>query len=101
MAQKASNNPAKRRRVTVSVEFPSAREVFLMGDFNDWSPTTHPMKQDGNGVWKKTVMLPPGKYEYRFKVDGEWGNDPHCPVCPNAFGTFNNYFEVLPDGDTP
>jgi 1,4-alpha-glucan branching enzyme len=66
-----------------------------MGDFNDWNPTMHPMKNDGNGIWKKTVMLFPGKSEYRFKVDGQWANDPNGRTCRNAFGTFNNVIEVL------
>jgi 1,4-alpha-glucan branching enzyme len=94
MSAKNLKGAAKRRRVTLSLEFPSAGEVFLMGDFNDWNPTMHPMKNDGNGIWKKTVMLFPGTYEYRFKVDGQWANDPNGRTCRNAFGTFNNVIEV-------
>jgi 1,4-alpha-glucan branching enzyme len=94
MAKDKSKGAAKRRKVTLSLESPAAKEVFLMGDFNEWNPKTHPMKNDGNGIWIKTVMLFPGKYEYRFKVDGEWVNDPHGRICPNSFGTFNNFIVV-------
>ncbi|MFH0725342.1 MAG: glycogen-binding domain-containing protein [Pseudomonadota bacterium] len=94
MSKDKSKGTAKRHRVTLSLELPAANEVFLMGDFNDWNPTMHPMKKDGSGVWKKMVMLFPGKYEYRFMVDGEWVNDPNGQLCPNCFGTFNNVVEV-------
>jgi len=94
MAKGSSKEAAKRRRVMLSLEFPAAKEVFLTGDFNNWHPRMHPMKNDGNGIWIKTVMLFPGKYEYRFKVDGEWVNDPSGEVCPNCFGTSNNVVRV-------
>ena len=29
-----------------------------------------------NGVWKKTTLLYPGEYEYKFMVDGRWCTDP-------------------------
>lgn len=94
MPKDSLKGAAKRRRVTLSLNFPAGKEVFLLGDFNDWHPTKHPMNREGKGLWKKTVMLPPGKYEYRFKVDGEWVNDPNSRICPNHFGTFNNFIEV-------
>jgi hypothetical protein len=53
------------------------------------------MRKDKNGVWRKTVMIFPGRYEYRFWVDGEWYNDPHNRKrCPNCFGSENNVIEV-------
>jgi len=80
-----------RRRITFLLDYPGAREVILMGDFNQWNPTVHPMKKDENGVWKKNTMLYPGRYEYRFLVDGQWENDPDNErTCPNSFGTDNN-----------
>ena len=36
----------------------------------------HPMKKSENGDWQKTAMLPAGRYEYKFLVDGQWWNDP-------------------------
>ena len=53
------------------MDVPAARVVILMGDFNNWNPKTHPMKEDLTGVWKRIVMLPPGRYEYKFLVDGQ------------------------------
>lgn len=35
---------------------PSAKALFLIGDFNGWNRTSHPMKALGNGVWE--IVLP-------------------------------------------
>jgi 1,4-alpha-glucan branching enzyme len=94
MAREKSSGTAKRRRVTFSFESMDAKNVTLMGDFNNWNPKTHPMKSDGKGAWKKTVMLFPDRYEYRFLVDGQWCNDHTENVCPNEFGSYNNYIVV-------
>ena len=81
----------KRRRVTISLEAPEAKEVILMGDFNKWNAKIHRMQRDDNGLWEKTVMLFPGRYEYKFLVDGQWQNDPsNDQLCYNRFGTQNN-----------
>lgn len=86
----------KRRRLVFMLEAPHAREVILMADFNKWDRTVHLMKRDKNGVWKKTVMIPPGRYEYKFLVDGEWWHDPgNRDVCYNKHGTFNSVINVL------
>jgi 1,4-alpha-glucan branching enzyme len=80
----------KRRRVTLTLNTPNANEVILVGDFNDWNINRHPMKKK-DGVWEKIVMLPPGRYEYKFLVDGQWWTDPkNEETCYNCFGTENN-----------
>jgi 1,4-alpha-glucan branching enzyme len=87
----------KRRRVRFSYGSPEAKEVILMGDFNRWDPKVHSMKKDEVGVWRKTLMLYPGRYEYRFLVDGKWENDPQNEAfCLNCFGTQNNVIAILP-----
>jgi 5'-AMP-activated protein kinase regulatory beta subunit len=95
MPKGKSKEKAKRRRVTLSLESPNAKDVILMGDFNKWNAKTHPMKKGKNGVWTKTVMLFPGRYEYKFMVDGQWQNDPgNDQACLNCFGTHNNVIVV-------
>ena len=85
----------KRRRVTFSIEAPSAEKVTLTGDFNEWNADKHPMKKQGNGLWNKTVMLQPGKYEYKFLVDGIWQEDPeNQQTCANHFGTLNSILDL-------
>lgn len=95
MPKVKSKKTVKRRRVKFSLESTAAKEVILMGDFNAWNPRAHPMENDGQGVWNKTVMLPPGKYEYKFLIDGNWKEDPqNDQACPNCFGSRNSILNL-------
>jgi 1,4-alpha-glucan branching enzyme len=96
MAKKTKpEQKVKRRKVTFSFESENANEVILMGDFNGWNSKRHPMKSDGDGMWKKTVMIPPGTYEYKFLADGQWMEDPQNDrSCTNCFGTSNSVLNV-------
>jgi len=69
---------------------PEARRVSIRGSFNQWDPSSHALERDQKGVWRISVLLSPGRYEYRFFVDGEWQTDPSCStLVENAFGTLN------------
>lgn len=85
----------KRRKVQFSFKTEAARQVFLLGDFNQWNPTTHPMRNTGDGNWARVIMVPPGTYEYKFLIDGKWQEDPQNEqTCPNCFGTLNSVIRV-------
>jgi len=74
---------------------PHANQVSVAGDFNHWDTGAHPMKKDQAGVWKLSVNLAPGSYQYQFFVDGAWQNDPeNVERVPNPFGTLNNMKRV-------
>lgn len=84
----------KKKMMAMKTEFsvstPQAKNVFLVGDFNQWNPITHPLKREKGGIWKITLALDPGKHEYRFLIDGQWTNDLHCSsFVENPFGTKN------------
>ncbi|HOE16879.1 MAG TPA: isoamylase early set domain-containing protein [Syntrophorhabdaceae bacterium] len=84
-----------KKRVTFKLENPSAQEVFLAGSFNAWSPTAKSLKKDAKGIWKTTMMLSGGSYEYRFVVDGIWQDDPGNPEkSMNEFGSHNSVLNV-------
>ena len=69
---------------------PEKKEVSLAGNFNRWNTQVNPMKKDNKGIWKVTLALEPGRYEYRFFADGSWENDPSCSCCvANEFGGQN------------
>jgi hypothetical protein len=69
---------------------PEAKEVSLVGNFNQWNSKANPMKKEKKGVWRVTLSLEPGRYEYRFIADGNWENDPSCSCCvTNEFGGEN------------
>jgi 1,4-alpha-glucan branching enzyme len=86
---------AGRKRVTFKIVAPQASDVKLCGSFNEWDPIKHPLKKDTTGVWKTQVTLPPGTYEYRYLVDGEWRDDPDANLrVPNPFGSENCVREI-------
>ncbi len=85
----------KVKKVSFSFMAPHAESVSVGGDFNEWNPTGHPMKRDKKGVWKASLNLVPGTYQYRFFVDGQWQTDPSCADCvENPFGTLNSVKKV-------
>jgi 5'-AMP-activated protein kinase regulatory beta subunit len=91
----ALKSTAGRRRVEFRIDMPRAKSVSLVGDFNRWDPKVHPMQRDKDGKWRRAVMVPPGRYEYRFYVDGPWCNDPtRLDKCANCFGTQNDVIIV-------
>ncbi len=80
----------KTKKVPFEFVAQDAQKVFLAGNFNNWDTLASPMKKDKKGIWKTTVSLTPGRYEYRFLKDGSWENDPACFDCvPNEFGSQN------------
>lgn len=84
--------------VLFTLRHSDAREVFVCGDFNQWSPSSLRMIRAGDdGRWEKRITLPPGRYEYKFVVDGAWTADP-CTrnEALNAFGSINSIMEVRP-----
>jgi 1,4-alpha-glucan branching enzyme len=92
----SANRSAKSAQV-VHVEFahPRASAVAIAGTFNDWRPEATPMISLGDGRWRKELALPPGVYEYRLVVDGEWMLDPQGQATvPNPFGGLNSVLKV-------
>lgn len=72
-----------------------AHAVFVAGSFNDWRPDLTPLRNSREGGWETTLSLPPGDYEYRFVVDGEWVDDPlACRFVANPFGGTNAVLHV-------
>ncbi len=66
---------------------PGTKSVHVVGDFNNWSKTKHPLTDpDGDGVWGIKISLKPGKYEYRFLINGvRWIKDPENPEWGGEF----------------
>ena len=92
---KKKESKTQKRRITFKLEASGAKEAILAGDFGGWDAKKHIMKRDNKGRWTKIVTLAPGRYEYKFLVDGEWQNDPsNDQVVPNSFGTLNNFLNV-------
>ncbi len=65
--------------VRLTFELPDslwADQVFLVGDFNQWSLTATPFAQTRAGTWLATVDLPTGiSCAFRYLIDGRWLTD--------------------------
>lgn len=75
-------------------ETPSGLAVSIAGGFNDWKPQA--MTKGPDGLWRITVQLGQGMYEYRFLVDAEWREDPNnARRTQNNLGGYNSVCDVL------
>ena len=72
-----------------------AREVCLAGSFNQWSCESHCMVASGHN-WSIELLLPPGRYQYAFVVNGvKWQIDPDALLTEDdGFGTRNSVLIV-------
>lgn len=87
------------REITFTFEAPGAEHVLLTGDFNDWTFDGSEMEPLG-GLWTKVIKLPPGRYRYRYVVDGQWQHDPsNTAIEPNPYGGHDSIL-VIDDAAT-
>lgn len=81
---------SKTKRTEFKLHAPEAQRVAVTGDFNGWDVNALPMNKDRDGTWGASVALSPGRYEYRFWVDGVWQDDPTAHErVENPFGSQN------------
>ncbi|QRR02011.1 isoamylase early set domain-containing protein [Dyadobacter sandarakinus] len=54
-----------------------AKQVALVGEFNDWNiDEAIALKKQKDGSFKTTLELASGEYQFRYVLDGEkWEND--------------------------
>ena len=87
------------REVVVRFRDARAGDVRIAGDFNGWVPdkgVRSMIEAEGTSrVWTKILQLPPGTYQYRYVVDGEWREDPENPeVTTSSVGGRNSVLVV-------
>ncbi|HWL92508.1 MAG TPA: AAA family ATPase [Phycisphaerae bacterium] len=71
-----------------------AHRVQIAGDFNDWNPDRSPLMRVDDDTFQIKLPLRPGRYGYRFVIDGQWRNDPANHRAElNPFGELNNIVE--------
>ena len=77
----------------------SAATAYLIGTFNAWNRSSHPMVRDTADVARLKLNLKPGRYEYKFTVGGIEVNDPANPTkVPNGLGGANDVLVVEEEG---
>ncbi len=75
---------------TFRVWAPHAESVAVIGDFNGWNPSTHPLAQEQHGYW--SADIPDAKYRDRYKYAIEHHgtlhkrNDPYAREVTNSNG---------------
>ncbi|GAA4233072.1 hypothetical protein GCM10022291_09260 [Postechiella marina] len=63
-------------KVTFSILAEEAKEVSVVGSFNEWDTKAAPLKKLKNGTFKGTINLDKdSSYEFKYVVDGAYVND--------------------------
>lgn len=90
-----------RGKVRVTFTMPPLEGVtalHLVGDFNNWSISEHPLAQDKDGGWSAAVTLEAGKeYQFRYFANGtDWHNDWAADrYAPNEYGSDNSVVSTM------
>ncbi len=83
-------------KVRFELKRSEAQQVFLAGEFNEWDPAARRMRRSARerDAFVAVLELAPGRYEFKYVVDGEWVCCPKAPTVPNDHGTENSVVEV-------
>src|SRR5437870_4013381 len=91
---RAKQSSQQEKLIEFGFEAARARYVGVAGTFNDWNAERTPLKKEG-ASWKARLALAPGRYEYRFVVDGQWMSDPGTKESViNPYGGTNSVIRV-------
>jgi chromosome partitioning protein len=84
------------RDVFFCMSAPGAKKVYVAGEFNDWRlDAAASLERDEEGIWRRRVSLLPGRYQYKYYVDGQWIVDPENPLrIVNENGIVNSLIKV-------
>lgn len=102
-ANTAVSSPAPISRAVDTVHIvrfvlmaPGAKSVSLVGDFNAWAKGATALEQTGReGAWAASVVVPPGRHEYAFVVDGNrWVADPAAPLKTDEYNVESSIVSV-------
>lgn len=87
---------ATRRRVRFHIRTAPGSKVFVAGSFNDWDPTNRRLRdKETRGLFRTSMLLPPGRHEYKFVVNRTWLLDLENPEqTPNGHDSFNSVLTV-------
>ncbi|MBI5170239.1 MAG: isoamylase early set domain-containing protein, partial [Candidatus Eisenbacteria bacterium] len=74
----------------------TANTVNVAGEFNSWSTSADPLQKQSNGTWTLVKALAPGKYAYKFVVNGtDWKADENAPeTADDGYGGKNSVVVV-------
>ena len=67
--------------------------IYITGSFCDWKEFFL-MEKKEKGVYNKVLMLQPGFYQYKFKVDDNWAYSKKQPKFEDSNGNVNNFIDT-------
>jgi hypothetical protein len=67
------------RFVKFTVKIANAKSVNVAGDFNRWNQDSIALVKRAKNTWGTIIALPPGVYQYLYKIDGQIILDPLNP----------------------
>jgi len=91
-----AGEPRRSRVKDFMLQAPAAAGVYIVGDFNGWRiDAESKLWNSGKGLWQKRLALPPGRYRYKFVIDGAWTPDPSNELAePNPYGGVDSILEI-------
>lgn len=93
------SKPECKITLTLPADFaPEAKEISVLGDFNDWDSQANKMKKAKDGSFKTSITLEVGKeYAFRYLIDGViWENETEADkFAPSGVSYDENSVVVL------
>ena len=68
-------------------------EIYITGSFCEWKDFFL-MEKNEKGIYTKILMLPPGFYQYKFKIDNNWAYSQKQPKFEDNDGNVNNFIDT-------
>ena len=103
MIKKDFVNTEQGHDVRVTFTLPSsvwADTIYLVGDFNEWHRTAHPLQRNRQGDWYIVLSLKSRHaYQFRYLCDNQhWMNDSDADAyVPNPHGSDNSLVVTDPE----
>ncbi len=69
------------------------KSVYIAGSFNNWQEKSDKLIKNEQGQFEIIIPLPPGKYSYRFIVDGHWLIDPKSDLT--ELNSYREYDSII------
>ena len=90
-----NNNNNTQNKISTKFEWrEGGEEVLITGSFCEWNEKFNMNKNNSNGFFELKILLPKGKYEFKFVVDGVWRCSNNYPQINDNRGNVNNYIDI-------
>jgi 1,4-alpha-glucan branching enzyme len=98
MPKKSYSQTGRKCRVTFELHPDGdVQTAYVCGEFNDWNPTSHPLKRRKDGSFATMLWVEAGRqYRFRYLLDGKhWVNDQAADAyVANPYGGDDSLIQV-------